>query len=289
MGEQRKTAQQWLEAAVSGIRFTPDRLEVERELRGHLEDKIADLGRIFHLDHSQAEKMALEQMGDAEQIGRELAKVHRPWLGYLWHASRWLAWVALCLLAAALCVILLRGELVSGLQEAAEEWNENREGKAIAQVLYQDAPLESLEKFERYWDGWKRLALYDLGRETRLGEATVTLSQAALWQTGEGRTLFARIRVAYDRARDKSEMLMFYLCAEDSLGNHYGHKLEIHGSGTSMSGFGFAGKESHWSGWTWDFEMDDVPEEAEWVRFYYALRPDADLGFFIDLREEGAP
>ena len=233
--------------------------------------------------------MALGRMGDPEEIGRELAKVHKPWLGYLWRVSRWMARTAMCLLVAVLCIILLRGELLSGLQEAAEEWSENREGRAIAQVLYQDAPLESLEKFERHWDGWKRLALYDLEQETRLGEATVTLSQAALWQTGEGRSLYARIRVAYDRARDKSEMLQWYLCAEDSLGNHYGHKLEIRGSGASMSGFGVAGKESHWNGWTWDFSMDDVPEEAEWVRFYYALRPDLDLGFFIDLREEGTP
>ncbi len=27
-------------------------------------------------------------MGDPEEIGRELAKIHKPWLGYLWRASQ---------------------------------------------------------------------------------------------------------------------------------------------------------------------------------------------------------
>ena len=80
-----------------------------------------------------------------------------------------------------------------------------------------------------------------------------------------------------------------YLQAEDSLGNHYGHKLEVHDTGAHMSGFRFLGRESHWNGWTWNFCMDDIPEEAEWVRFSYALRPGVDLGFFIDLTEEGTP
>ena len=288
--DKKKSVQSWLDTAVAGIRFKPDQGSVEQELRGHIEDKITDLLRLYpDLERREAEQMALGRMGDPEEIGRELAKIHKPLWGYLWQASRWVARAVLCLLAVAMCVILLRGELISNLQKAAEAWNENREGRAVAQVLYQNAPLESLEKFGKHWDGWQRLALYDLGRETRLGEATVTLSQAALWQTEEGRSLYARIRISYDRARDKSRALDWYLCAEDSLGNHYGHELEVRGSGASMSGFRVAGKESHWKGWTWDFSLDDVPEEAEWVRFYYALRPGLDLGFFIDLREEGTP
>ena len=37
----------WLDTAVSGIRFGPDRKAVRAELEGHIEDKTADLQRIF--------------------------------------------------------------------------------------------------------------------------------------------------------------------------------------------------------------------------------------------------
>ena len=97
--------QTWLNTAVSGIRFKPDRAAVEQELREHLEDKIEDLQRFYHLSREEAEEMALGQMGDAEKIGRELAKIHKPWLGYLWELSRVLAW--LCVI---LVVVLVIGE-----------------------------------------------------------------------------------------------------------------------------------------------------------------------------------
>ena len=40
--DQQNQIQTWLETAVGGIRFKPDRVEAERELRGHIEDKMAD-------------------------------------------------------------------------------------------------------------------------------------------------------------------------------------------------------------------------------------------------------
>lgn len=58
------------------------------ELEAHLEDKTADLVRIFpDLGRQEAERQAVEQMGDAEEIGKELARLHRPWPRYLWQAS----------------------------------------------------------------------------------------------------------------------------------------------------------------------------------------------------------
>ena len=38
---------EWLDIAVSGIRFGPDRAAVRKELDGHIEDRMADLRRIF--------------------------------------------------------------------------------------------------------------------------------------------------------------------------------------------------------------------------------------------------
>lgn len=97
MDEKKNAVQEWLETATKGIRFWPDRWAVEAELREHLEDKTADMARIFHIEGEEAEREALKRMGDPEEIGKKLAKVHRPWLGYLWMASRVLRIILLTL------------------------------------------------------------------------------------------------------------------------------------------------------------------------------------------------
>ena len=74
----------------------PDREEVRAELSAHLEDKALDFQRIFPgLTEEEAQERAAAEMGDPVEIGKELAKIHRPWLGYLWRASQGLAGGAL--------------------------------------------------------------------------------------------------------------------------------------------------------------------------------------------------
>lgn len=59
----------WLNLAVGGIRFKPDRAAVRAELEAHLEDKKADLCRIFpDMTREEAETRAVESMGDAWQV-----------------------------------------------------------------------------------------------------------------------------------------------------------------------------------------------------------------------------
>ena len=80
---------EWLNAATRGIRFKPDRMAVRAELKAHLEDKYADLRRLYpDMDDWDITKRAAAQMGDPEEVGRALARLHRPWLGYLWRASQ---------------------------------------------------------------------------------------------------------------------------------------------------------------------------------------------------------
>ena len=97
MDGKQNTAREWLETATKGIRFRPDRLAVEAELREHLEDKTADMARIFHIEGEEVEREALKRMGDPEELGKKLAKIHRPWLGYLWLASRTVCWILIAL------------------------------------------------------------------------------------------------------------------------------------------------------------------------------------------------
>ena len=91
----------WLDTAVSGIRFGPDRRAVRAELEDHIEDKLAGLRRAFpNIPGEEAQERALSAMGDPEELKTELARVHRPWLGWLWQASQWavvlLMFVSLC-------------------------------------------------------------------------------------------------------------------------------------------------------------------------------------------------
>lgn len=82
----------WLDTAVDGIRFGPDRKAVRAELEGHIEDKTADLQRIFpDIPEGEARERALAGMGDPEELKISLAKIHKPWLGYLWRVSQVLA------------------------------------------------------------------------------------------------------------------------------------------------------------------------------------------------------
>lgn len=86
----------WTAQACRPIRFKHDRRAAERELLAHLEDEALALME-SGLTREQAQKKALAAMGDAEEVGRQLAAVHRPWLGYLWICSRWM--LILCIVA----------------------------------------------------------------------------------------------------------------------------------------------------------------------------------------------
>lgn len=285
----------WLTAATKGIRFGPDREAVMQELRDHLEDKTADLMRIFpDMAGWEAEDMALSRMGDPEEIGMELAKIHRPWLGYLWQASG----IILKVLAAVLIFALFNTAVFHRGWELVEQWGvdwrETRESKVIAQVLYEDAPRSALdgsvyaEDGVYFWKGTQRLERYPIHSEQRLGDATVTFSDAALWQTEDMEqghsVLYVRAQIEYDDIRDKSQLFPLYLQGEDDLGNRYGHEIRYHeNGGVSMGGFGSFGQEHLWNGYIWNF-MLEVPEEAQWVRFTYVLRPESDFEFVLDLK-----
>lgn len=78
----------WAARASAHIRFKPDRSEVEEELLAHIEDRAEELLREGECSIREAEQQALAAMGDADEVGRQLAAVHRPWLGYLWLWSR---------------------------------------------------------------------------------------------------------------------------------------------------------------------------------------------------------
>ena len=79
----------WCAAAVAGIRYKPDRERVYDELYAHLEDRcaaMADAG----VPEGDAVRRALAAMGSASEAAEQLAKIHRPFWGYLLRTARWL-------------------------------------------------------------------------------------------------------------------------------------------------------------------------------------------------------
>lgn len=98
----------WCTAAVSKIKYRPDRDEVHRELYAHLEDSYdAYIAKGF--TPQEAESKALTAMGNAADTAVQLAAVHRSILPYILIATRCLAIV----LAISLVVSMFRyfGEL----------------------------------------------------------------------------------------------------------------------------------------------------------------------------------
>lgn len=79
--------QNWRATVVAQVRFKPDRAAIEQELTAHYEDHVRDLEWLEY-PTELAEKRAVEAMGDPEEIGRSLDRVHKPWLGWLWKVSR---------------------------------------------------------------------------------------------------------------------------------------------------------------------------------------------------------
>lgn len=94
----------WCDRVCAHVRFRPDHKAIRKELRAHMEDvrwDLVDAG----LKSTDAEERMLERMGDPDEVGRLLDRVHSPLLGWLWQISRVL--VILCLgvtLAAALAI-----------------------------------------------------------------------------------------------------------------------------------------------------------------------------------------
>jgi len=80
MRNDRLAFQSWCSRATAHIRFKADRPAVEQELMEHMEDHFNALLQ-EGLTLQEAERQTLCAMGDADETGAALAKVHKPYLG----------------------------------------------------------------------------------------------------------------------------------------------------------------------------------------------------------------
>lgn len=79
--------EEFLGDVVSYVRFKFDREEIKLELRDHILDAI-DYYKDQGYELKEAEEKALEDMGDAKEIGIGLDRAHNFLLGWIWRISR---------------------------------------------------------------------------------------------------------------------------------------------------------------------------------------------------------
>ena len=249
--------EKWLNTAVSGIRFKSDREAVEAELRGHLEDKVADLQRMYHLDREAAEEMALRQMGDAEEIGREMAKIHKPWWGYLWQASRVLVFAAL---AGLMLMWILVGfntgqDPVFGAAPSYEWWDfDGYPGNAKM-----DGWLQGKARYELSKDP-KQLMAKEVGQSVWINGQRIAMRHATIWRTEEGETLYLSLRLETPRFWERGELEEQWFNLTDNLGKEYDHAW-------TLVNFRGAGPFHQCV----EVTLKNVDPAAEWVRLDYGL------------------
>jgi len=268
----------WLDIAVSGIRFGPDRREVRKELEEHLEDKALDLRRIFpDMTEEEAQTRALAGMGDAEELKAALAKVHRPWLGYVWMASRVLIAVGVLWLLA---IGMFRGDDAYLGDDPRSEWWDT-DGLPRTAVMGD-------EDDTRYLPGEDPDQLLALGPglKAEVNGQTISLLRTALWREEDGgRTLYCYLRVDTWRFWERGVLREDWMKVTDSRGRVYGlgdDAPEDPETGGQLNGMDPVGYGPFHSGY--ELYLQEWDPEAEWVRLDYGPGEPV-FTFTVDLEE----
>ena len=261
MDRKLNRTRQWLDAATAGIRFGPDRAAVRKELREHLEDRQADLRRIFpELSEEAAEGRALEGMGDAAEIGKALARIHRPWLGYLWRASQGV-------LALLLLMMILVGINTVGGSSSLGGWYEGEKNRRLSQ------------------DGAVFLAPVE--EEATVEGCTITAPRAVAWTGTEGTELEVTLRVEDLRFWRKGGGQLELVWGEDDLGGRYPSQYE-------WSTLGLGWEQGYVSvlrdGWgpfhqTYLLRVSGIDPQARWIELNYRWLGRS-FSLTVDLTEE---
>ena len=236
----------WRDKVTAQVRFWPDRESIAKELTAHYDDHVRDLERLDY-PIELAQQRALLAMGDPEEIGRRLNRVHKPWLGWLWMASR---------IAVVLCLALL---LVYG----TGYW------RNVADDLQ---PLEKTEEYEPYGfqfdpaPSWTREAVTAGGSVNRCGY-DISIPYAALWcHDDDGPYYAASVLITVEDGRfwdDGPGPALLQLSATDDRAGQYTSSSEY---------FDYTVEErrAFWDGYIRVNLQDQTPfYESYWVTILY--------------------
>jgi len=186
---------EWIVRATEKIKFTPDRLAVAAELREHLEDKLFDLRRIYpDMPQEAAVTRALGQMGDAEEVGLELAKIHTPWMGWLWRLSQTILGIVLVVTA-----IIAINHIGSGGNGWYRHSSRLQPGQFSVNAVY--TPLDTADIEAAYLEGYRisvRQAALIEESDTEHGVGIILQTLSPFFWSREGRTVCERMAAVDD-------------------------------------------------------------------------------------------
>ena len=283
---------EWLYKATAGIRFKPDRKAVRAELEEHLEDKAMDLRRIFpELTEEEAWERAVSEMGDPMEIGRELARLHKPWLGCLWRVSQVVLGLA--------CLSLLWSGMVFYSAFSVDD------GQVFLELWDADGlPMtnEAIEAYNMFGNGLTpretylpsghpdQLQVWEDGPAVQIAGSTVRLRRAALWQEWQSRgglALYCYFRVESPKFWALGDLRWDQFTVTDSLGNQYPYNpTETEDrDARSFEGTGRTGGGPFHDGI--QLRVQNVDPAAEWVRLDYWFGAERLFSMTLELNEGG--
>ena len=263
----------WCELAASYIRFPPDRPAVEQELLEHLQDKVDDF--VEHgMPKGEAERRAVQEMGEPRETGLLLRQIHKPYLGWVWKGTVWLVRVLLVIAVVWLLVAAfnLGFEVASDDMRFTgynpfEDTHYEIKDSSSDRIFYSE-PLvsDSSDGYQftvqkvAYWEG-NHINAFGNWEESSSFSVLMTVTNFKPWA---GRT-----------------DVPCWLHAVDSLGNYYysgneylGHdEPSLHGNWYRTGAFTYT-----WHLWANNY----VSLEAEWIELHYD-RDGRDVCLRIDL------
>lgn len=140
------TNENWLYRATRQIRFAPDREMVRQELREHLLDR-RDAFLARGLPEKEAEEATTAAMGDPDEIAEELGRLHSPWWGYFWTATRWVVWAVL-VYTLFFCMVN-RGYL--GLPELPQPRRVPEAGESYTIQYIEGGPVREIQVLQSWY------------------------------------------------------------------------------------------------------------------------------------------
>lgn len=229
------TFDEWCARAVSQIRHRSDKDMVYEELRAHLEDHYAALIDQGH-SPEEAGRMALEAMGSPEVIAPQLGEIHKPFWGYLYSFTKFLA-IAACgwMLFLLVC---FAGSHIHSVISTANYPSLQEEGK---DGFYSQPNVSDSS------DGYR-----------------FTITEAAV--NREGTTLYLELQTAYWPWMQQPQISSWFW-AVDSKGNYYASRAEAHyddipklTDGGALYSQGFSSQ---------NLQITHFDSDAEWVELHY--------------------
>ncbi|MCI8608871.1 MAG: hypothetical protein HFE73_04430 [Firmicutes bacterium] len=188
MTAKNRNTESWLDAVLHEVRFLPDRQKIRRELQEHIEDYMED-----HMEGSESESRLQEEallaMGEPVELGRQLNRQHKPWLGWLWLGSEFLCIITICIFVGVLVygwvdnqVDRQMGTRSIELEESYEEMT-NRYDAAyndeFTTIIYHHQP-EWRTRLENTEIQWRDVAYMDYDGKRKLEVVFTTYGQYSM-------------------------------------------------------------------------------------------------------------